>query len=175
MSDSPETTPQGAAPAAGEPVRVNTRILTQYIRDLSFENVVARKGITGTPQPELQVQVSLDARKRSDTQYEVITKLNLTSKTSGSNEVLFVLELEYAGVFHIEGVPAEQLHPYLLVECPRITFPFVRRIVADVARDGGFPTVNLDMIDFFGLYRNELARRAAAAKEGAEPAPQTIQ
>ncbi|ARO15701.1 Preprotein translocase subunit SecB [Ketogulonicigenium robustum] len=157
-------------------MRVNTRILTQYVRDLSFENVVARKGVTGNPQPEMQVQVSLDARKRSETQYEVITKLNLTSKSAGTNDVLFVIELEYAGIFHIEGIPADQLHPYLLVECPRITFPFVRRIVSDVARDGGFPSVNIDMIDFFGLYRNELARRVQAAKENGEgaAAPQPV-
>ena len=72
---------------------------------------------------------------------------------------MFILELDYAGVFHVEGVPEDQLHPFLLIECPRILFPFVRRIVSDVTRDGGFPPLNLDNIDFVALYRQEIARR----------------
>jgi preprotein translocase subunit SecB len=77
---------------------------------------------------------------------------------------MFVIELEYAGVFEVKGVPDEQMHPYLLVECPRITFPFVRRIVSDVTRDGGFPPLNLETIDFVALYRNEISRRLEAEK-----------
>ena len=107
---------------------------------MSFENILAQKGVTGDAQPEIQVQVNLDARKRKpDDQYEVITKLNVTSKTKEKGEPLFVLEIEYAGVFEVKGVPEQQMHPYLLIECPRITFPFLRRIVSDVTRDGGFP------------------------------------
>ena len=156
MSDTPEN--GAAAPAAPQ---INSRVLAQYIRDMSFENILAQKGVTGDAQPEIQVQVNLDARKRkADNQFEVITKLNVTSKTKEKGEPLFVLELEYAGVFHVEGVPEEQMHPYLLIECPRITFPFVRRVVSDVTRDGGFPPLNLETIDFMALYRSELARRA---------------
>jgi preprotein translocase subunit SecB len=133
---------------------------------MSFENILAQKGVKGDAQPEIQVQVNLDARKRSaDHQFEVITKLNITSKTKAASEPLFVLEIEYAGVFHVEGVPEEQMHPYLLIECPRITFPFLRRIVSDVTRDGGFPALNLETIDFLALYRAELARRAEADKK----------
>ena len=95
----------------------------------------------------------------------MITKLNITSKSKENGDPLFVLELEYAGIFQIEGLPEEQLHPYLLIECPRITFPFLRRIVSDVTRDGGFPPLNLETIDFMALYRSELARRAEAQKE----------
>jgi preprotein translocase subunit SecB len=73
-----------------------------------------------------------------------------------------LLELEYGGIFKVENVPEQQLHPYLLIECPRMLFPFVRRIVADVTRDGGFPPLNLDQIDFLALYRQQLAQRAAA-------------
>ncbi|WP_210528477.1 protein-export chaperone SecB [Rubellimicrobium arenae] len=163
MQDTPET-PQGASPTPAAAPRISQRILTQYIRDLSFENVLARKGVTTSDvAPEIAVQVSLDGRKRGgDNQYEVMTKLTATSKTKSSGEVLFVLEIEYVGVFQIEGVPENQMHPYLLIECPRITFPFLRRIVSDVTRDGGFPPLNLEMIDFMALYRNELARRAQA-------------
>jgi preprotein translocase subunit SecB len=161
MSDTPEN---GAA-AQPATARVTNRILAQYIRDMSFENILAQKGVTGDAQPEIQVQVNLDARKRgTENQYEVITKLNITSKTKEKGDPLFVLELEYAGVFLVEGVPEEQMHPFLLIECPRLTFPFLRRIVSDVTRDGGFPPLNLDTIDFLALYRSELARRNEAEK-----------
>lgn len=150
-------------PQPAQAPKVTQRVLAQYIRDLSFENVLARKGVQGEVAPEIAVQVNLDAKKRTaDSQYDVTTKLTITSKTKSAGEVLFVLEIEYVGVFQIEGVPDEQLHPYLLIECPRITFPFLRRIVSDVTRDGGFPPLNLEIIDFVGLYRQELARRAGA-------------
>ena len=154
-------TPVPPAPAASVAApKITQRVVAQYIRDMSFENVMAQKGLQGEVQPEITVQVNLDARKRgADNQYEVITKLNISSKSKGAGETLFVFELEYAGVFQIEGVPDDQMHPYLLIECPRITFPFVRRIVSDVTRDGGFPPLNLETIDFLALYRNELARR----------------
>lgn len=156
---------QTNAAAAVDPSQIKSRVLAQYIRDMSFENILAQKGVGGEAQPEISVQVNLDARKRNvDNQYEVITKLNITSKTKEKGDPLFVMEIEYAGIFHIEGVPDEQMHPYLLIECPRITFPFLRRIVSDVSRDGGFPPLNLDNIDFLALYRTELARRAEAQK-----------
>jgi preprotein translocase subunit SecB len=182
MADTPDTpeTPgappaappgstNGAAPAAAPAApKVTQRILAQYIRDLSFENVLAQKGTTGEVAPEIAVQVALDGKKRgAENQYEVTTKLTATSKSKATGDVLFVLEIEYVGVFQIEGVPEAQLHPYLLVECPRITFPFLRRIVADVTRDGGFPSLNLEMIDFVQLYRGELARRTTQAAAGA--------
>ncbi|MFD0982230.1 protein-export chaperone SecB [Tropicimonas aquimaris] len=164
MSDQPNET---GAPAAGEgqtqPQPPQMRVLGQFIRDLSFENVVVQKGISGELQPDVQVQVNLDAKKRSvENQYEVITKFKVESKSKGSDSVLFLLELEYGGIFQIENVPEEQLHPFLLIECPRMLFPFVRRIVSDVTRDGGFPPLNLDNVDFVALYRQELIRRAQA-------------
>jgi preprotein translocase subunit SecB len=129
---------------------------------MSFENVMAQKGAGGEVQPDVNVQVNLDAKKRAaENQFEVMTKLTVESKNKEGGEVLFVLEIEYVGVFNIQGVPDEQLHPFLLIECPRMTFPFLRRIVSDVTRDGGFPPLNLDNIDFVAIYRNELARRQA--------------
>lgn len=162
---------QPAAAPAAKPAapKVSQRVIAQFIRDMSFENVMAQKGIQGELQPEIAVQVNLDARKRSTAnQYEVVTKLNITSKAKSSGDPIFVLEIEYAGVFQIEGVPEEQLHPYLLIECPRMTFPFLRRIVSDVTRDGGFPPLNLDTIDFLQLYQNEIARRVQAQKKTAD-------
>ncbi|MEP4035136.1 MULTISPECIES: protein-export chaperone SecB [unclassified Pseudophaeobacter] len=153
----------GANGGAQQP-QVQMNILGQYIRDMSFENVMAQKGAGGEVQPDVNVSVNLDAKKRSvENQYEVMTKLNIESKNKEGGDVLFVLEIEYIGVFNIEGVPEDQLHPFLLIECPRMTFPFLRRIVSDITRDGGFPPLNLDNIDFVAIYRNELSRRQAEA------------
>jgi preprotein translocase subunit SecB len=148
----------GAAP------QVRMSVMAQFVRDMSFENVVAQKGVSGTDvQPDIQVAVSLDARKRQvDHQYEIVTRYKVTSKNKATGDVLFLLEVDYGGVFHVEGVPDDQLHPFLLIECPRMLFPFVRRIISDVTRDGGFPPLNIDTVDFMALYRQEMARRAQA-------------
>lgn len=156
----------GAAAAAETP-QVKMQVLAQFIRDMSFENVVAQKGVQGEVNPDVQVQVNLDAKQRTaEHQYEVVMKLEINSKNKDDEAPIFLLELEYGGVFHIENVPDDQLHPFLLIECPRMLFPFVRRIVSDVTRDGGFPPLNLENIDFVSLYRTEIARRVA---EGAKP------
>lgn len=151
-----ETSPEATQP------QLKMSILAQFVRDMSFENAVALNGLQSPEvQPEMQVQVSLDARKRpADHQFEVITKFKITSTNKASNSTLYLLEVDYGGIFHIEGVPEDQMHPFLLIECPRQLFPFVRRIVSDVTRDGGFPPFNLDPVDFVSLYRAELARRA---------------
>lgn len=157
-------TPQDAAPngPASQP-QVKMKILGQFIRDMSFENIVAQKGMAGDVTPDIKVQVNLDAKKRPTAdQYEVITKYTVTSKNKNTDDVLFAMELDYSGIFQVEGVPQDQLHPFLLIECPRMLFPFVRRIVADVTRDGGFPMLNLDTVDFMAIYRQELQRRAEA-------------
>ena len=157
----------GAVP--GQQGQIGFKILTQYIRDLSFENVVAQKGIQGDITPEIQVQVALDARKRPiDNQYEVISKYQVTSKNKEDGSPLFVLEMEYGGLFSIENVPEEQMHPFLLIECPRMLFPFARRIIADMTRDGGFPQLALDNIDFVQLYRQQLLQKQAELKAKAE-------
>ncbi|MCE8526521.1 protein-export chaperone SecB [Ruegeria pomeroyi] len=153
------------AAAAQQPPQIQMRVLGQFIRDMSFENVMAQRGASGDVQPDVNVQVNLDAKKRStENQYEVAIKLNITSKAKGMDDVLFLFEIDYCGIFHVEGVPNEQLHPFLLIECPRMLFPFLRRIVSDITRDGGYPPLNLDNIDFMALYRSELARQQAAAQ-----------
>lgn len=155
--------------AATAAPQVRMQVLGQYIRDLSFENVVLQKGLVAQDmQPDIQVGVSLDARKRSqDKTFEVITKFKVTSKNKANGDTLFLLELDYGGIFFVDGVPEDQLHPFLLIECPRMLFPFVRRIISDVTRDGGFPPLNVDNVDFLTLYRQEMARRA-------QPAPAAV-
>ena len=159
--NSAQASAAGATPSEPQN-KVTMRILTQFVRDLSFENVLAQRGTGGEVQPDVNVTVNLDPKKRQpDHQYEVGIKLSVRSKNSGTEDTLFMLEVDYVGVFHIEGVPDDQLHPFLLIECPRMIFPFLRRIVSDVTRDGGFPPLNIDNIDFVQLYRNELTRRQA--------------
>ncbi len=144
------------------PMPPKMQVLGQYIRDMSFENILAQKGVEGEVQPDINVEVALDAKKRPiDDQYEITTKFTVGSKNKAGGEQLFLLELEYAGIFQVENVPDDQIHPFLMIECPRMLFPFVRRIVSDVTRDGGFPPLNLDTVDFLALYRAEIERRAA--------------
>ena len=167
MAKKPIESTKNDEEAAPKPVKM--QVLAQYIRDMSFENILAQKGIKGEVQPEINVQVNVDGNKRPiEHQYEVIIKTKILSKTKEKGEPMFLLEVEYGGVFHVENLPDEQLHPYLMIECPRMIFPFLRRIVSDVTRDGGFPSLNLDTIDFMALYRNEVQRRVAE-KEKKKP------
>jgi preprotein translocase subunit SecB len=152
---------------------------------MSFENILAQKGLDTNTPPDIKVQVNLDAKKRAvENQYEVIIKLSVVSSAKkgpsenstdngnsklfvaeNENSKLFILEIEYGGIFEITGVPEEQVHPYLMIECPRILFPYLRRIVGDITRDGGFPPLNLEQINFLALYQNEIARRQAEAEK----------
>ena len=167
MAKKPIESAKNEEEAAPQPVKM--QVLAQYIRDMSFENILAQKGISGEVQPEINVQVNIDGNKRPiEHQYEVIIKAKILSKTKEKGEPMFLLEVEYGGIFHVENLPDEQLHPSLMIECPRMIFPFLRRIVSDVTRDGGFPPLNLDTIDFMALYRNEVQRRVAE-KEKEKP------
>lgn len=172
MTDT-DTQTNGATPpqSAQQTPKVNMRIMAQYARDLSFENVAAQKRTQGSNvQPDIQVQVSLDAQKReSENQYQVATKFKVTSRNKTDGETLFLVELDYVGIFAIEGVPQEQLHPFLLIECPRMIFPFARRIISDVTRDGGYPPLNLDTVDFLALYKQEVQRQAAQKADADAP------
>lgn len=149
-----------AAPQAAQP---RMQILNQFVRDLSFENIAVQKGQLPEGKPEIKVQINLDAQPRGTDQFDVALKVKVDSTVSGAP--LFILELDYAGRFVIQNVPQDQLHALMMIECPRLIFPFVRRVVADVTRDGGYPPLNLEMIDFLALYRNEIARRQAEAEK----------
>lgn len=169
----------GAAPKNGaqpsEAPQVKFQVLAQFVRDLSFENAVVRgDGKLPTTQPDIQVQVSLDAKKKegAENHYEVISKYRVESKNKETGATLYLAELEYGAIFMIDGVPQDQMHPFLLIECPRIVFPFARRIISDMTRDGGFPPLNLDMIDFMAMYRQQLAMRQQQAEKGLRPRPE---
>ena len=104
---------ENETPAAAAPSQPQMRILGQFIRDMSFENIIAQKGAPSDSQPDVQVQVNLDAKKREPAnQYESAIKLTVTSKDKGSDTTIFVLEIDYVGIFHVEGVPEDQMHPF---------------------------------------------------------------
>ena len=149
----PETT---AAPAAAPQMK----ILGQYLKDLSFENPHAPQSLnTPAVQPEISISVNVNARTLSPTDYEV--ELHLEAKASHEQKVVFAADLLYAGVFRLENIPQEALHPVVLIECPRMLFPFARQVLADATRNGGFPPLMLDPIDFAGMYQKRLAQGQA--------------
>lgn len=154
-----ETEGNGVAGGLPPGHRPQVQIASQFVRDLSFENVAAQKNLNAQVKPEIKVTVNLDAKPRGEDRYEVMLKLNAKSEAEG--ETLFIAELDYAGIFLVKDVPQEHLHPFLLIECPRQLFPFARRIIADVTRDGGYPPLMLDMVDFLSIYKQELERRQA--------------
>ena len=141
------------------------KALGQFIKDLSFENIAAQESRQGTGTPDIQVKINLDASKREqENQYNSSIKINIESKDTETQENIFLLELDYGGIFVIENAPEDQLHPLLMIECPRMLFPFVRRVVHDVTRDGGYPPLNLDSIDFLSMYKAEVDRLSSEAK-----------
>ena len=162
IPETPKPNETAAADAPKGQVATKMQVLAQFIKDMSFENILAQRGKGGDAQPNVEVQVNLDAKKRSvENQFEVSIKLKCSAKTKDSGDQIFLLEIEYAGIFHVENVAEEQMHPFLLIECPRMLFPFLRRIVADVTQDGGFQSLNLENIDFLQLYKSEMMRRQA--------------
>lgn len=128
------------------------RVLTQYIKDLSFENPNAPRTVGPLPeQPQIAVRVDVSAQRLGETEFEVTISLNAEAKIQ--DELMFLIELDYCGLFRLVNVPEDQFEPVLLIECPRMLFPFARRIIADATRDGGFPPLLIDPVDFVGLYQ----------------------
>jgi preprotein translocase subunit SecB len=133
-------------------------VLAQYIKDLSFENPDAPESLA--PQqnaPDIAIQVNINARQISETDFGVELLLEGTATKNQSTDVLFKFELNYGGVFRLVNIPAQDIQPLVVIECPRLLFPFARQIVADCVRNGGFPPLFLDPIDFAGLYQQRLA------------------
>ncbi|WP_029032914.1 protein-export chaperone SecB [Salinarimonas rosea] len=172
MADTPATNgaQNGGAPngggAAGAASAPSLNALAQYTKDFSFENPTAPRSLAPQQaQPKIGIQVNVNAKQMSETDYEVELKLEGDAKTD--DVVMFKFELNYAGVFRVKNVPKEQLHPVVMIECPRLLFPFARQIVADAVRNGGFPPLYIDPIDFVALYR----QRVAAAQQAQATAP----
>jgi len=147
-----ETEAPSAAPTAAAMPQV--RMLAHFVRDLSFENVGAIQGTPAGGNPEITVQVNLDGKNFGEDRYQVNMKLNAKAVTGESTR--FLVELDYTGIFSITGASEAQKHPLMFIECPRLLLPFARRVVADVTRDGGYPPLMLDNVDFATLYRQKL-------------------
>ena len=137
-------------------------ILTQYVKDLSFENPNAPASLQATEQPRIDVNVAVNAKRAGDNVFEVELKIN--ARAMAGENLAFVIDLLYVGLFGLQNVPEEALQPFLLIEAPRIIFPFARRIVADSVRDGGFPPLMLDPIDFAQMFQQKIAEEQAASK-----------
>jgi preprotein translocase subunit SecB len=136
-------------------------MISQYIKDLSFENPSAPAIFQNQTQPQLDVQFGIAAAQVGEEVHEVT--LTITVKSQQGDQTAFVVELAYAGLFGLRNVPADQVQPFLLGEGPRLMFPFARRVVADAVRDGGFPPLMLEPIDFMGLYQQQLLQQGQPA------------
>ena len=153
------TNGNGAPPEAAPPPQLN--VLAQYTKDLSFENPNAPASLAPQQQqPAINIQINVSANNIAENEFEVT--LSVEGKAENAGKVMFSFDLAYAGVFRILNVPQENLHPLVMIECPRLLFPFAREIIATAVRDGGFPPLMLDPVDFVGLYRQNLERQAAA-------------
>ena len=132
-------------------------VVAQYIKDFSFENPNAPQSLTvGTTPPQIGIQINVNAKPLSDNDIEVTLKLDGKAETDG--KLIFRFELEYAGIFRIQNVPQESINALVLIECPRLLFPFAREIIATTVRNGGFPPLLLDPVDFVSLYRQKMAQ-----------------
>ncbi|MFM8801205.1 MAG: protein-export chaperone SecB [Tagaea sp.] len=160
MTDAAQGQPQG--PVFG--------VLAQYLKDLSFESPRAPDVFLAQgANPQVSADVKTEARPLADGVYEV--ELLIAAKAAAGDDVVFQIECLYAGVFQVQGVPQEHLGPFLMIECPRLLFPFARNVVADATREGGFPPLMLQPVDFVELYR----RRAEAQAAGGEaPQPSAV-
>lgn len=160
------TNGNGSPPGAGAPPQLN--VLAQYTKDLSFENPNAPASLGPQPQPpQINIQINVGANNIAANEYEVT--LSVEGKADNAGKTIFSFELAYAGVFRIQNVPQENLHPLIMIECPRLLFPFAREIIASAVRDGGFPPLMLDPVDFVGLYRQNMERQASAQGAVAKP------
>jgi len=158
-----ETT--GEAVANGEDINPAIGLISQYVKDLSFENPNAPNVYEWQGAPQIDVQFNIGANKVGDDAHEVILKIDVKATSEG--QTAFQVELAYAGLFGSRHVPEEQLQAFMLAEAPRLIFPFARRVLADAVRDGGFPPLMLDPIDFGGLYMQQAAQNAG---DGPQPA-----
>src|SRR5260370_29073535 len=149
---------QGPGPQPGQ---AQLSVLGQYIKDFSFENTNAARSLAPSQtQPAINIQINVGVGQLAQTDYEITLKLEGKAESAGT--VLFAFDLTFAGVFRVQNVPAETLQPLIMIECPRLLFPFAREIVATSVRNGGFPPLLLDPVAFVALYRQRTAQMQAA-------------
>jgi preprotein translocase subunit SecB len=134
-------------------------VLAQYIKDFSFENPNAPRSLAPSQNPPgISIQINVGVGQLAATDYEVSLKLEGKAESSDPTTLLFAFDLTYSGVFRIQNVPQEQVHPVVMIECPRLLFPFARELIASAVRAGGFPPLLLDPVDFVALYQQRMAQ-----------------
>ncbi|MEM9221371.1 MAG: protein-export chaperone SecB [Pseudomonadota bacterium] len=169
MSDSTTTDPTAGGAAQSPTVRV----LAQYVKDLSFENPRAPVSLQKQDNaPPINIGVNVGARGLTENDFEVT--LSLTAKAGDGDALNFEVELQYAGVIRISGMQKEHVQPFLLIEGPRVLFPFARQILADAVRNGGFPPLMVDPIDFVALYKKNMERVQEQQQQQADATPPTV-
>ena len=150
------TTNGGPQPPQAQMAMPQIGVLVQYVKDLSFENPHAPRSMApSASQPAINIQVNVEAAQAADTDFEVT--LRIEGKAESQGMLLFSFELVYGGIFRIQNVPADSLQPVVMIECPRLLFPFAREIIATATRNGGFAPLLLNPIDFVALYRQRMA------------------
>ena len=153
---------EGNGSGAADDSTPQLNVLVQYVRDLSFENPRAPASLSQQGEaPNIAIQVNVNAQKHSDTEFEV--SLAIDGSAGEGVNTLFKFELDYGGVFSLTNIPEEDLQPIVLIECPRLLFPFARQIIADAVRNGGFPPLYIDPIDFVALYQEQLEQLGGAS------------
>ena len=149
-----------AAGNGGQIQAPQLNVAAQYIKDFSFENPNAPRSLTTpTQQPAIDIKINVGVNTMSQTDFEVV--LNLGGKAEAAGEVLFSFELVYGGLFRVQNIPEEQMHPLLMIECPRLLFPFAREIIATAVRNGGYPPLLLDPVDFMAMYQDKVRQMQA--------------
>ena len=154
---------EGAADAANQ-AAPSLNVLAQYIKDLSFENPNAPRSLTQQPgqqSPKINIQINVNGKPLAEHDFEV--ELKIEGRAEVANALLFSFDLLYAGIFKIQNVPQENVHAIVMIECPRLLFPFAREIIANAVRDGGFPPLMIDPVDFVSLYRQRMEQQPPAA------------
>jgi preprotein translocase subunit SecB len=171
MADSPPGVPPNGAPT-GVPQPPSYSLVSQYMRDLSFENPNAPGSVlAGNTQPQFNVSINVGVRKQNDEMYAVELTLNAKAEREGS--VLFNVELVYGALFRVRNATEQTLPPLLMVECPRMIFPFARHALANVIQIGGFPPVMMEPVDFYALYVQNLRKLQSQQQQQAIPADAT--
>lgn len=163
MAEDTKPAPNPEAGTSGKQVTVEAQIVGQFIKDLSFENpsVDKRLDTSGDP-PNIKLEINVTAKKlKQDDLFESV--IDFKAVAANKEGTIYDLEVLYAGLFRIKNLPGEALEPFLLINCPTLTFPFLRRLVADITREGGFPPLLLDPIDFGQLYMRRKQEMASVA------------
>jgi preprotein translocase subunit SecB len=149
------TTPEQAK---GQTPTPSFAVKGQYIKDLSFENPHSPQSLMVATKPSIEVNVDLKAQKLQNDAFEMV--LHIVARATADGNTMFLVDLSYAGIFQATGIPEDRIEPLIMIDCPFVLFPFARRVIADITRDGGFPPLMLDPIDFHALYMQNRARAA---------------